>query len=253
MPGAPRRRGRPRGPGRRPLRSGSVNRAVPAPTCSASACRSGAAPGGEGVPDRQRDAVLEADLVADGVDHPVDPGHPVLRPPLPRHRVGAGEPGQPQHGPLDGDGGVPVGQVDHRLRGQGGELPRPRHQRGVEVRCSRLPLATDFRAEVVTSRFRAEILLVVMGGLRSGRRRRAGARQAGRARSPRTADRVSVVAQRARCGGCADGQRAGRVLGADGVPAAVGGGVEGVERAQPGAGRCGGRRRRARRPTGRAG
>ena len=126
-------------------------------------------PGGERVPDRQRDAVLEAHLVADGVDHAVDPGHPVLGPPLPRHRVGAGEPGQPQHRPLDGDGGVPVGEVDHRLRGEGGELPRPGHQRRDRGRQR-----------------------LVMRGSPIGLPSTSSSRQAGAARSLRTADRVSV-------------------------------------------------------------
>ena len=50
------------------------------------------------VPDRQREAVLEADVGADGVGEPVDPRGAV--------GVGAGQPGQPQRGALDRDGRV---------------------------------------------------------------------------------------------------------------------------------------------------
>ena len=139
------------------------------------------------MPDRQRDAGLQADLVADGVDHPVDPGHAVLGPPLPRHRVGAGQPGQPQHGPLDGHGGVPVREVDDRLRGAGGQLPRPAPPRvGSRVeRCSceaspigcRRRRASSAAGGAAAARSRTADRVSVgrpQGEVRPGRRRPAG-------------------------------------------------------------------------------
>ncbi len=67
----------------------------------------------ERVPDGQGDAVLEADVGADHVEQPVDPRRAV--------GVGTGEAGQPQRGPLDGDGGVLLGEPDDRAPDLAGE------------------------------------------------------------------------------------------------------------------------------------
>ena len=69
------------------------------------------------VPDRQRDAVLEAHVGADDVDQSVDPGRAL--------GVGALQSGEPERGPLDGHGGVPLGHGDDRparLAGQAAGL-----------------------------------------------------------------------------------------------------------------------------------
>ena len=52
------------------------------------------------------DAVLEPDLTTNGVDQVVDPRNTLM--------VGAGQARQPQNGPLDGHGGVRLGDPDHR-------------------------------------------------------------------------------------------------------------------------------------------
>jgi hypothetical protein len=79
----------------------------------------------QGVPDRQRDPVLEPDVVAHRVGEPVDPRDPV--------RVGAGEPGQPQHRSLDGGGGVGAGHGHDGPAGLAGQDPGPAHGRGVQI------------------------------------------------------------------------------------------------------------------------
>lgn len=67
----------------------------------------------QGVPDGQRDAVLEADLVAYGVDEVVHPGAAV--------GVGAGQAGQAQLRAFDRDGRVRPRHLDDRLGGALGE------------------------------------------------------------------------------------------------------------------------------------
>ena len=84
------------------------------------------------VPDRQRDAVLQADLVAYGVDEVVHPRQPV--------GVGAGQAGQAQLRPLDRHGGVRAGHLDDRLGGALGQLPGLAHDlRGPGPACSCTP------------------------------------------------------------------------------------------------------------------
>ena len=83
------------------------------------------AAGKQRVPGRQRDAVLQAGALSDGVDEAVHPGHAV--------GVGALQPGQPQHGALDRDRGVRPGHLDDRLAGLGRQRARLADDRGVEV------------------------------------------------------------------------------------------------------------------------
>ncbi len=79
----------------------------------------------QGVEDGCRDAVLEADLVADLVDEVVHPRHPLV--------VGAGESGQPQRGPLDGDRGVAGRQPHDRLAGLARERAGLADGGGIEI------------------------------------------------------------------------------------------------------------------------
>ena len=110
--------------------SGIRNATPPVAAFCASSVRSAWPPGQQGVPDRQRDAVLEPDVGADRVDEPVDPRDAV--------GVGAADTGQPQHGPLDRHGGVGAGQRDDgppRLPGEGARLA---HDRRVERELARV-------------------------------------------------------------------------------------------------------------------
>jgi hypothetical protein len=77
------------------------------------------------IPDRGRHAVLEADLVADRVDQVVDPRDPLV--------VGAGQPREPERGPLDRDRGVPLGELDHGAAGASRQCSGPAHDRAVEL------------------------------------------------------------------------------------------------------------------------
>ena len=78
-----------------------------------------------GVPDGQRDAVLEADVGADAVDEPVDP----------RRALGVGslETGQPQRRSLDRHGRVLLGDLDDRPPDLAGQRPGLAHGDRVEV------------------------------------------------------------------------------------------------------------------------
>ena len=159
------------------------------PTCSARACSDGAVPEasacqtGSATPDSSPTWSRTASTTR--FTH----GTRSSSPPLPRHRVGAGQPGQPQHGPLDGDGGVPVREVDDRLRGPGGQLAGARDQR--RDRGSRV---------VIGSSPGVGSPGVPEGEISMARRRRAEpARGRGARRGRRTGS--ASVAQRARCAG----------------------------------------------------
>ena len=67
----------------------------------------------EGVPHREREAVLQTDVGAYGVGEPVDPRCAV--------GVGAGETREPQRRPLDRDGGVGLGELHDRPADLAGE------------------------------------------------------------------------------------------------------------------------------------
>ena len=81
--------------------------------------------GQQRVPGRQRDAVLESGGLSDGIDQAIDPRHAV--------RVGALQPGQPQHRALDRDRGVRPGHLDDGLAGPGRQLACLADDRRVEV------------------------------------------------------------------------------------------------------------------------
>ena len=104
----------PRSPGRRLLRQGEQVR------CDAAAQR---------VPDRQRDAVLQADVRPHGVGQVVDPGHPL--------GVGTLQPGQPERGPLHRHRGVGAGEPDHRPGGPAGQPAGGAHGGRVERHARR--------------------------------------------------------------------------------------------------------------------
>jgi hypothetical protein len=104
------------------LRRASI-RLIPAPTARPAAVRArfssvpsgirnrqllqvGALAPAYGVPDRERDAVLEPDVGPDHVDEPVDPRGAL--------GVRAGEPRQAERGAFDGDGRVLLGDPDDR-------------------------------------------------------------------------------------------------------------------------------------------
>ena len=84
----------------------------------------------QGVPDREADAVLEADVGAHGVGEAVDPRRAV--------GVGAAEPGQAQGGALDGDGGVLGREVDDRLADLAGERAGPAYVGTVQSESAEL-------------------------------------------------------------------------------------------------------------------
>ena len=84
------------------------------------------------VEGRQHHAVLEAAVLADGVDHPVHPRHVAGA----VGGVGAGDAGEAQRGALDGDRGVRSGDLDHRLGSPRGELARGRDHLGIKVQQS---------------------------------------------------------------------------------------------------------------------
>ena len=84
----------------------------------------------QGVPDRHGHPVLETHLGADRVDEVVDPRDALM--------VGAGQPGEPKRGPLDGDRRMAPGEVDDGLAGAAGQGAGAADDGGVEVEKGRL-------------------------------------------------------------------------------------------------------------------
>ena len=79
----------------------------------------------QGVVDRQRDAVLQADLGLDLVDQPVDPRDAV--------DVRAADTAEPEDGALHRHGGVRAGERDDRLARLLGERASPAHDRRIKA------------------------------------------------------------------------------------------------------------------------
>ena len=134
------------------------------------------------MPDRQRDAGLEAHLVADGVDDPVDPRAPGPRsapPPSPGRcrsaRPAAAPPARRRPWCAGGRGRPPAARRARRAPAPG----RPAPGRAPVTRST--PPSRDFLSRAVRLMARSPI------GSPSTR----SSRQAGRARSARTADSVS--------------------------------------------------------------
>ncbi len=248
--------------GRNP--SGSSKRAVPAPTCSARACRDGAAPVASACqtgsatprsrPTWSRTASttrLTQGTGAVGRRRRPSPGRcrsgrPAAAPPARRRRSCAGGPGRrpagPRARPAPGHGRPASGRAPtvasslphpglygHKCRWAARERPGGTGTYGHKGRRGRHGMSPI--GSPATSR----------------------SRQSGRARAARTAESVSGVAHSARSRGCADGQRAGGGARRGRRASRRGWRRRRRRRAAAPSRACGGRPRRARRPTGPAG